>query len=209
MSRFARPRTILRDRKLAPYVAIGDGAASLGVVCGLLLGGLGRPAQAQVGADPAPHSVLFVPSVMQGCTSIAITPSRDLTSATTARLSAWLFQRWLLAASYRFSYFSANPSAALVGASTAPWRQHRWLRDVWLCRAALWVSLHYGVLAGRCRPRRTIPRPRITSASPPATARLATVCWHFSASLFPSEIIYRGELAGALPLCPASSRWAL
>ena len=52
-------------------------------------------------------------------------------------------------------------------------------------------------------------RPRVTSASPPAsTARLATVCWHLPASLFPSEIIYRSELAG-LPLLPASSRWAL
>ncbi len=146
---------------------------------------------------------------MQGLYVYRDHPSRDLTSATTARLSAWLFQRWLLAASYRFSYFSANPSAALIGASTAPWRQHDGYATLGYAALRFGVSLHYGVLAGALQATTDYAE---TSHHIGFAARYSPFgdgVVAFTASLFPGEISYRGELGWALPLLPASSRWAM
>lgn len=165
-------------------------------------------AQAQVAADAAPRNWLLLPSVMQGLYIYRDHPTRGLTSASTVRLAAWLYQHWLLAASYRYSHFLASDNAASYGASTAPWRQHDGYATLGYAALRFGVSLHYGVLAGalNASPDYAETSHHIGFAarySPFGDGTLA-----MSASLFPSEVIYRGELAWALPLIPASSSWA-
>lgn len=183
-------------------------AALLRVLCLGLFLCPGGSAQAQLASEAAPRSVIVLPSVMQGLYIYRDHPARGLTSATTARLALWLRQQWLFSASYRFSYFAPSPSAASYGLATAPWRQHDGYASFGYAALRFGISLHYGVLAGALSATPDYAETShhvgfLARYSPFGDALLA-----FTASLFPTEVIYRGELGWALPLLPASSRLA-
>lgn len=179
----------------------------LGSLIGWLL--LQRTATAE-GVQAAPRSWVLVPSVMQGLYVYRDHPTRGLTSASTARLALWLQGRWLLSAAYRFSLFAPSSAAQSTG-SAATWRQHDGYAGAGYAAPRFGASLHYGVLAGALD---KTPDYAETSHHMGAVARYSP--WGdgtlaSTLSIYPSELLWRGEVGWALPILQANllRAWSL
>lgn len=177
------------------------------LLCGLLLCGL-RAARAQSSAtldasEPSLRSWSVIPSLTQGMYIYRDHPTRGLTSASTARIALWIKARWLLSAAYRFSWFAPSSSALAAGYG-ATWRQHDGYVTAGYAAPRVGASLHYGVLSGSLD---TTPDYAETSHhiggvvrySPWGDATLAA-----TASVYPNEFLFRGELGWAIPILRAN-----
>ena len=174
-----------------------------------------RIAAAQTtGSDPvrdhAQRSWLVIPSVTQALYVYRNHPTRGLTSATTARLALWLKSRWLISGAYRFSWFAPSSAAQTAGYG-ATWRQHDGYVSAGYAALRVGASLHYGVISGALD---TTPDYAETSHHLGAVLRYSP--WGdgtlaATVSLFPTEILARGELGWSLPLVRAGllRAWSL
>lgn len=150
------------------------------------------------------RNYLLIPSLAQGLYLYRSHPTRDLTSATTARIAAWLYGRWLLSGAYRFSYFAPVQltAAAIAAGAQNPvtWRQHDGYVTMGYAALRFGATLHYGVLAGSLA---ATPDYAETSHHIGATARFSP--WgdgllSLTASIYPTETLFRGELGWSLPI---------
>jgi hypothetical protein len=151
---------------------------------------------------PPPPPLRFFPALRQGVYIYSNHPTRQVALATTARLAAQIYDRWLLSVAYRFSYFS-TPLA-----SSQPWLQHDVYAAAGYDERRFGVSLQYGMLRG------ALAAPLPISAT--ATADYAETSHHFGASaryspfgdgqasvvvsLYPTDTLVRGELSWWLPI---------
>lgn len=103
----------------------------------IVVGMTGSPCSAQ-----ERRKLTLIPELVQGVYFYDGHPLRGITSATTARLSTWLFERWLIGASYRFSHMSG------ADATAAPWRQHDVYASAGYAERRFGVMVHYGMLSG-------------------------------------------------------------
>lgn len=151
---------------------------------------------------PAPRRLRLYPALTQAAYMYSQHPRRDLASATTARLGALVYERWLLSAAYRFSYFSTHDK------NSAPWLQHDLYLSAGYAARLLGLSLHYGLLHGAL----TAP----VAVAGGAAADYADTSHHFgftaryspfgdgmlaaAVSLYPTCTVVRGELSWWLPI---------
>ena len=151
---------------------------------------------------PAPRRLRLYLGLTQGVFMYSQHPQRELASATTARLGALLYERWLLSAAYRFSYFSTRAQ------NSAPWLQHDVYTSAGYAARKLGISLHYGVVQGSLS--------ESISVSGTAASDYANTSHHFGAtgryspfgdgfltaavSLYPTDTVVRGELSWWLPV---------
>ncbi len=159
-------------------------------------------AQQGLALCPAPRRLRLYLGLSQGVFMYSQHPRRELASATTARLGALLYERWLLSAAYRFSYFSTREQ------NSAPWLQHDVYASAGYAARKFGVSLHYGLLQG------SLSEP--ISVSGTAASDYANTSHHFGAtaryspfgdgflsaavSLYPTDTVVRGELSWWLPV---------
>lgn len=153
-------------------------------------------AGAQLGLKLCPPPRPFAPSAElgQGLYVYQFNPSRNLASATTVRLSAWLRARWLVAATYRFTYISPRQP------TDGDWLQHEAYATAAYAQRRYGFSLHYGMLHGALNQATDYAQ---TSHHFGFSARYSPYgdgLFAFAASLFPGDPTLRGELSWRLPI---------
>lgn len=143
---------------------------------------------------PPPRPFAPIAELGQGLYVYQNNPSRSLASATTVRLSGWIRERWLLGATYRFTYISPRQP------SDGEWLQHEVYATAAYARRRYGISLHYGLLHGALNLATDYAQSSHHFGFSARYSPFGDGLFAFAASLFPGDPTLRGELSWRLPL---------
>lgn len=147
-----------------------------------------------LGEAQEPAKLLLLPELSQGLYIYENHPSRDLASATTARLSTWMFERYLLSATYRFTYLNGR------GSVSAPWLQQDVYAQAAYAVQRFGLSLHYAMVHGALNASTDYAE---TSHHIGVSARYSEYgdgVFLFAASFYAANPVLRGELGWRIPV---------
>lgn len=148
-------------------------------------------------ACPPPRPLGAVIQLAQSLYVYRSHPLRDLTSATSALLDLWLYERVNLGATYRFSHFTSASSQSSV------WQQHDGFFRLGYAGKRVGVTAHYAFLIGALSNVVSGSNYAQTSHHFGATGRVTTYgdgTLAVAGSIYPSEFLFRTELAYRIPL---------
>lgn len=161
----------------------------LGLVLCTCIGLAAAPCRAQ-----EPPRVFLYPELLQGLYVYANHPNRDLASATTGRIAVWLYEHWLIGATYRFTYLHGK------AATDAAWQQHDVYSVAGYAERRFGLTLHYAMIHGALNAAENYAD---TSHHLGLSARYSPFgdgVFTFATSLYGTTPVLRGELSWRFPL---------